>query len=246
MFINTDKFEIKILSLNSEENKIKVSTLDLKVKSNKIDSFFEYKFESTSLLKELKSLLSDESLLIYDNSTNRFVFGKLNKEKTSFDVNTGKLSDLNGLRNCEINDVENTKFLFICESQSKYKSAFLLNPLNNSESKLKGLELETKDMIKNIIFDNKNGKNPFIFVVRKTQANDEFSVEAFKFERDNSSFKSLGSKSHNLADGDEIKMIRGNFNSEGKERFSYVIVTKHHQIRTVHLNETVKYNWIKF
>jgi len=155
------------------------------------------------------------------------------------------LNSLNGLANCEINNVENLKYLFICEStQSKNKLAFLLDPSlkdSSESSKIKSAEFEAKEMIRNIIFDNRNRKFPFVFVVRKTQANNEYTVEALKFKKESSSFESLGAESYDLSYDDEIKLIKGDFgNEESKKRFSYVIVTKFHQIRTIHKNENVK------
>lgn len=178
--------------------------------------------------------------MIYNKSSKSFIFGKLNSDKSSFEVSSGNLNNLKELAGkCEIIVVENLKYLFICELQSGNKSAFLLDPLAKSETKISSLGFENKEMIRNLIFDNKNEKAPIAFVVRKTQAINEYSVEVLKFISESTSFESLGIKSFALADGDEIKIIRGNYSNESKERYSYVFVTKLHQIRTVHIHDNV-------
>jgi len=186
--------------------------------------------------------MSNETFMIYNNSDNSFVFGKLNNDKSTYEVATETLNDLKGLSNCEINPMEDIKYFLNCKSQSLNRSAFLLDPQSKADSKLKSLEFAPKEDRRDIIFDNKNNiKNSIIFVVRKNHKNNnEFSVEALRFDVEKSLFISLGTENFILSEGDEIKIIRGNYNTENKERWSYIVITKLNQIRTVLIHDDVK------
>lgn len=239
-FINTNQFEIKILSFDNQEKKIKISNLDLKVKSNKIDYFFDFDIENIHSSNDLKTLISEDTFLVFDGSTNTFVFGKLNENKKNYEVISGLLENLKEFKNCEIKNLQSNRFIFVCDNKVLSKSAFLFEPLDKSEAKIKSLDFGSKDIITNIFFDNKYNTIPLVFLIRKnTEKNNEYLVETFGFDNEKSSFISMGNKSYSLQEDDEIKIIRGNYKTENKNSLSYIIVTKFHQIRIIHIHNEV-------
>jgi hypothetical protein len=224
-----------LLSFNEQEKKFYISKLDIRSKSNKIESFFSYEssIESTD---SIKTVLTQDTFFIYDTANKLYIFGELAKDEKSYVVKTGQVNQINEKEVCEVHSVNNIKYVFICGMEiNKKNSAFVLKA---TDSSFEFIEAEKQKNISNILFDKDvKNKNSFLFFISKNNNKSEFDIETILF-KEGDGMEKIGSRNIKLDDDDEIKLIRGKL--IGKKGLNYVIVTNYHHIRSVEVFNNVK------
>lgn len=227
------------MTFNSKDQIFKVATLAINQKTDKIEQSFEFTSEKTFK----STLISNYGILVLNNDFS-FTYARSVDNTNSYELINGELRILieKNIKSCNVRYYKDSSYIFICKNEIKgFYKIFLLN-INNKEYSFGEIQLESPNTVMNVISEDDNNFLKLIFIVRKSQVNNELSIEALEFDHHNSKIlKSLSTRSIDLAENDDIKFIKGR---KKDNKLEYVIISALNHIKYIIIAKDVIFYFV--